>query len=81
MQVFKQTDHGEEGVVLGAEQVGLYSLDKSAEGFAFAKLDHEGKEIDAMSHQTRLANVGLFRGGQSDHKTALLRNAGEQNRQ
>ena len=34
-----------------------------------------------MSDETGLADVGLFRGGQSDHKTTLLRNAGEKNGQ
>ena len=81
MQVFKQTDHREDGMVLGSEQLGLYSPDKSAEGFAFAQLDDKRKKIHTVSDEAGLADVGLFRGGQSNHKAALLRNAGEKNRQ
>ena len=35
-QILQQTDHGEDGVVLGSKQLTLHSLEKSADCFAFA---------------------------------------------
>ena len=74
----KQADHGVGRMLLGSYKVVLHPLEKGADGFTFAHLDSEGDEIDALADQARLAGDRLFRGGQGDDETALLRDAGEE---
>ena len=72
MQVFQQTDHREDAMVLGSEKLALYSLEKVAEGFAFAQLHRKGKKVHTVANKPGLADVGLFRRWKGNHKTALL---------
>jgi hypothetical protein len=59
-------------MVLGSKKLALYSLEKSADCFAFAQLHSEGEKIYTVSDEAGLADGGLFRGRQSDNETTLL---------
>jgi hypothetical protein len=58
-------------MVQRSKKLALYSLEKSADGFAFAQLHNEGEKIYTVSDETGLADDGLFRSWQSDNKTTL----------